>query len=212
MDKKSVLEALKTAREQSKERKFKQSIDFIVNLVNVDIKTLRLADSVELKNGRGKPVEIVVLADGEPSLVAKKAGANVVITRKEIAQYDKKKVRALARECEWFVVQAPLMQPFAAAFGAILGPRGQMPYTKDILGPNSDPTATVTRLKKSVRVRVKDKPLVHTVVGTEEMSDDELADNIMTVYHAILSKLDKGVHSVGKMYIKTTMGKPAGVK
>lgn len=212
VERKSILEALKKVRENAGKRNFKQSVDFTINLANVDMKTLKVADSIELPHGRGKDVEIAVLADGDPSLQAKSAGAHVVITRKEISQYDKKKVRKLAEKCEWFVVQAPLMQPFAASFGLILGPRGQMPFPKDVLGPVSDPAPIMNRLKRSVRVRVKDRPVVHAFVGTESMSDDELADNIQAVYKAVLAKLDKGIHSIGKMYLKTTMGKPTQFK
>lgn len=212
VEKKIVLEALKKMREESGKRNFKQSVDLVINLANVDMKTLKLADSVELPHGRGKPVELVVLADGEPSLQAKKAGAAEVVTRKEISTFDKKKIRALANKCEWFVVQAPLMQPFAATFGLILGPRGQMPYPKDILGPTTDPTNLIARLKKSVRVRVKDRPLVHAVIGTEEMTDEQLEENLLAVYTAVLAKLDKGVHSIGKIYVKTSMGKSVPVK
>jgi large subunit ribosomal protein L1 len=212
MDNKSILDAVKKVREGSKKRNFKQSIDFIVNLTNVDMKTLKLADSVELPSKRGKPVHTVVVADGEPSLQAKTGGADVVITKKEISTYDKKKVRELAKKTEWFIVQAPLMQPFAAAFGAILGPRGKMPLPKDVLGPTSDPTATIKRLANSTRIRVKDRPIVHAFVGTEEMTDEELVENILALHHAILAKLEKGTNSLGSMYLKTTMGAPVEVK
>ncbi|MFH0961070.1 MAG: 50S ribosomal protein L1 [archaeon] len=212
VEKKTILEALKIVRENAGKRNFKQSVDFTMNLINVDMKTLKVADSVELPHGRGKDVDVAVLADGDPSLQAKKSGAHTVVTKKEISQYDTKKVRKLAEQCEWFIVQAPLMQPFASTFGIILGPRGQMPFPKDVIGPVSDPTQVITRLKRSVRVRVKDRPVVHAFVGTESMSDEELADNIQAVYKAVLSKLDKGIHSIGKMYLKTTMGKPTQLK
>lgn len=212
VERKTVLEAIKKMREVTPKRNFKQSIDYTINLVSVDMKTLKVADSIELPHGRGKEVQVAVIADGDSSLQAKKAGAHTVVTKKEISQYDKKKVRKLAEQCEWFAVQAPLMQPFAATFGIILGPRGQMPFPKDVLGPTSDPTNLIVRLKKSVRVRVKDRPVVHAFVGTEEMTDDQIADNILAVYKAVLSKLDKGVHSIGKMYLKETMGKSVHVK
>jgi len=212
VEKKAVLEALKQVRENAGKRNFKQSLDFVINLVNVDMKTLKVADSIELPSGRGKAVNVAVIADGEASLQAKTGGAHTIVTKKEISQYDKKKVRKLAEQCEWFVVQAPLMQPFAATFGIILGPRGQMPFPKDVLGPVADPNPIIKRLKNSVRVRVKDRPVIHAFVGTEDMADDALSENIVTVYKSVLAKLEKGHHSIGKMYLKTTMGKPVIVK
>lgn len=211
MEKKEVLEAVKKLREKSAKRNFVQSVDFIINLQNIDIKTAKLGDSVHLPFGRGKPVKVAAIVDGEAVTQAKAAGADLVISKKEISNYDKKAAKDLSADFEWFVVQAHLMQPFAAAFGAALGSRGKMPLPKDIVAPTGNPTEAIKRLRESVRVRVKDKPIVHTVVGTEKMSDDEIAENILAVYKSVLAKLEKGIHSMGNAYIKTTMGEAVKV-
>ncbi len=206
LEKKKIIEALKKARDGSKKRNFTQSIDFIMNLRSVDIKAAKLSDSVQMPSGRGKPVKIVAIVDGEGVGQAKSAGADLVISRKQISDYDKRKAKKLANDFDWFVVQAHLMQPFASAFGAALGARGKMPFPKDIVPPNKNPEPTIKRLKNSIRLRVKNKPVIHTAVGTESMSDEELAENVLKVYDNVLHKLEKGIHSVGDLYVKTTMG------
>lgn len=210
MEKTAVLEGLKKLRAQAKKRNFLQSIDFMINLQNVNMKTLKMSDTVELPAGRGRTTKVLVVADGEPALQAKNAGAETVMGRQSIGEWSgkKKEIRKLSNEYDWFVVQAQLMQNFAAVFGAVLGPRGKMPVPKDILGPTDNPTRLISRLRKSVRIKVKDQPIVHAPAGVESMSDDELAENILALYNAVLHKLENGANNIGSVYIKTTMGAP----
>lgn len=210
MEKNAVLEGIKKLRVGAKKRNFVQTIDIVVNIQHLDVKTLKINDTVELPAGRGKNVKVIVVADGEPALQAKKAGADVVIGRQNIGEWagKKKAIRKFAGEYEWFIIQAQLMQTFAGVFGALLGPRGKMPVPKDILGPTDDPTRLINRLRKSVRIKIKDQPIVHAPAGVESMSDDELAENVLALYNTIVHKLENGVQNVGSVYIKTTMGAP----
>ena len=211
MEKKQVIEAIKKVRENSKQRKFAQSVDLVINLKNVDVKTLKLADSVSLPSGRGKAVKVAAIVDGEGVTQAKSAGAELVLSKKELSNYDKKTAKKASETYEWFVVQAHLMQPFASVFGASLGSKGKMPFPRDIVPPTKDPSETIKRLRNSVRIKIKKEPVVHTVVGIETMSDDELAENILAVYNTVLHKLEKGIHSMGAVFVKTTMGKAVKV-
>lgn len=210
MEKTAVLEGLKKLRAQAKKRNFLQTIDFVVNLQNVNMKTLKMSDTVELPAGRGRTTKVLVVADGEPALQAKNGGAEMVIGKQSIGEWagKKKDIRKLSNEYDWFIIQAQLMQNFASVFGAILGPRGKMPVPKDILGPTDNPTRLISRLRKSVRIKVKDQPIVHAPAGVESMSDDELAENILALYNTVLHKLENGVNNINSVYIKTTMGAP----
>ncbi len=210
MEKTAVLEGIKKLRAGAKKRKFVQTIDMVVNIQHLDVKTLKINDTIELPSGRGRPAKVIVIADGEPALQAKNAGADMIIGKQNISEWagKKKEIRKLAGAYDWFIIQAQLMQNFASVFGAMLGPRGKMPVPKDILGPTENPAKLMARLKKSVRIKVKDQPIIHAPAGVESMSDDELAENILTIYNAILPKLENGVQNVGSVYIKTTMGAP----
>lgn len=210
MEKTKIIEALKKLRAGAVKKKFKQSVDLVINLTNVDMKTLKVADSVELPFNRGKTEKMVVVAEGDTALKAKPL-ADLVIAKNELSQYNKKSAKPLARRYYWFVVQSTLMPQFAGIFGQTLGARGKMPYPKDVLPPVGDPKTTIERLKKSIRVKIKDRPIIHAVIGTEEMNDDQLAENALAVHHAIVNKLEKGEHQVGAIYLKTTMGKPVKV-
>ncbi len=210
MDKTTVMEALKKLRASAVKKKFTQSVDLIINLTNVDLKTLKIADSVELPFSRGKAEKIAVVAEGDAAMKAKPL-VDLVITKNELPHYNKKSAKPLARQFYWFIVQSTLMPQFAGIFGQTLGARGKMPYPKDIIPPVGDPKQTIERLKKSVRIKVKDRPIIHAVIGTEQMTDEQLTENALSIHHAVVSKLEKGEHQIKSVYLKTTMGKPVKV-
>lgn len=111
--KQEILEAVKKAKEQSKPRNFTQSIDIVINIKDLDVNKPenRFEEEVSLPHGRGKEVKIAVIADGELALQAKKAGADLVITRDDLEELGKnrKKAKRLANEYEFFIAQADLM-------------------------------------------------------------------------------------------------------
>jgi len=205
MDDKTILEAVNKAL-SVKKRKFTQSVDLIVTLRRVNLKKnpLKINDNVVLPKGSGKEAKVVAVVDGEASTKAKGL-ADLVITSKTMDDYkDKKASKKVAQDMDFCAVQAPLMQKFAKVFGRALGSRGKMPLPKDVLAPNADPTATVTRLKKSVRIRLRGQPVVLARIGTESMSPKDLLENFKFVYNYVLGHLP--VDNVGAVYIKTTMG------
>ena len=207
MDKKTIHEAISKVREGAAKRKFVQSIDFVINLKNVTANAVK-PDSVFLPKGRGKPVKVVVIAEGETALQAKNEGADLVINKNELSNYGTKDAKKLATEYEWFIPQMHLMQQFARYFGPSLGSRGKMPLPKDILPPTGgNPKRVMDRLRSSVRIKIKKDPIIHTLIGTEEMSDDDLSENAWVIYDNLMHTLPQGVHNIGRMVVKTTMGK-----
>ena len=160
-----VLEAIKKAREVSKKRNFEQSFDLIVNLRAIDTKKPenRINEVVELPYGIGKDVEIVVFSDEIKDL----DGAEV-ISSKEIEEIAKNKrlAKKLAKNVDFFVADPKLMPIVAKNLGKFLAPRGKTP--KPIVG---DVRKMVESLKKSVRIRIKDAPVIQCPVGVESMKD-----------------------------------------
>jgi large subunit ribosomal protein L1 len=72
--------------------------------------------------------------------------------------------------------------------------------------PNAPIAPIVERLRRTVRLRTKDKPVVHVAVGSEDMSDEDVAQNVEAVLTHLERKLDKGMGNIKSVYIKTTMG------
>ncbi|MCK5628400.1 50S ribosomal protein L1, partial [Candidatus Bathyarchaeota archaeon] len=56
------------------------------------------------------------------------------------------------------------------------------------------------------------QPIIQCSVGTEDMTDDELSENILTVLRVLERKLKRGLQNIKFAYIKTSMGTPIKIK
>src|SRR4030067_1170292 len=113
LDKKTITDAVKAAKEKSGKKKFNQTIDLILNIQEIDMKAPegKITEIVELPHATGKPNKIVVVASGELAMKARHANAENVIERADLEALagKEKDLRKLASEYEVFVSEAPLM-------------------------------------------------------------------------------------------------------
>jgi large subunit ribosomal protein L1 len=203
----NTIKAVKNAIDSAPERKFTESVDLVVNLKNLDLSQPknRITESVVLPNGRGRATKIGVFARGDLAIKSQSAGADLLISPEDIEKMsgDKKLIRATTRGIDFFVAEAPLMPSIGKSFGPILGPKGKMP---DPVPSNADPTPVINRLKRTVKIRTKDKPTFHALVGNVSMSVEDIAANIESLLNTVESKLENGVQNIASVYVKTTMG------
>lgn len=204
MDKKKFTEALNKAMQDKGKRKFKQSVELIINMRGVDFSKSenRLNLDILLPKGKGgKELKCAVFAENELGDQAKKAGADLIISPDNIPNW-KDKVKELADN--YFLLSQPnLMAVVAKNLGQYLGKRGKLP--KPAIG-NIGQMIQVS--KKSVRIVSKGKylPVAHVFIGTEEMSVDDLCENAEAVFMIIKNKVKES--GIKNIYIKLTMGKP----
>ena len=205
--KQDILEAVKKAKEESKPRNFTQSIDVVITIKDLDVKKPenRIDEEVLLPNGRGKDVKIAFIADGELALLAKNAGADMVINKGELEEMgkDRKEAKKIANRHDFFVAQADMMPLVGRFLGPVLGPRKKMPKP---VPATAKPEPIMERLKSTVKVRIKDQPVIQALVGTQDMEDELIAANIDAVLAVLDQKLEKGRNQIKSMYVKTTMG------
>lgn len=205
--KQEILEAVKKAKEESKPRNFTQSVDVVITIKDLDVKKPenRIDEEVLLPNGRGKDVKIAFIADGELALLAKNAGADMVINKGELEEMgkDRKGAKKIANRHDFFVAQADMMPLVGRFLGPVLGPRKKMPKP---VPATIKPEPIMERLKSTVKVRIKDQPVIQALVGTQDMDDELIAANIEAVLAVLDQKLEKGRNQIKSMYIKTTMG------
>lgn len=203
----NVLEAVKKAKEQSKPRNFTQSMDMIINVRDLDVKKPenRFNEEVTLPNGRGKDVKIGVIADGELIVQAKDAGVDLVINKTDLEELgkDRKAAKELVNSIDFFVAQADMMPLVGRFLGPILGPRNKMPKP---VPANIKLEPLLERLQNTVKVGIKQQPSIQIIVGSQDMTDEEIAENIETVLTILDRQLDKGRNQIKSMFIKTTMG------
>ncbi|EHP86590.1 50S ribosomal protein L1 [Methanotorris formicicus] len=206
MDREKILQAVKEARRLAKPRNFTQSFDLVVNLKELDLSRPenRLKEEIVLPHGRGKEAKIAVIAKGDLAAQAEELGLTV-IREEELEELgkDKRKARKVANAHDFFIAQADMMPLVGRYLGPILGPRGKMPKP---VPANINLKPLVERLKKTVIVNTRDKPIFHALVGTEKMSDEEIAENIESVLNTVAKKYEKGLYHVKSAYTKLTMG------
>ena len=205
--KQEILEAVKKAKDESKPRNFTQSIDVVINIKDLDVKKPenRIDEEVFLPKGRGKDVKIAFIADGELAVQAKNAGADLVITKSELEEMGKnrKDAKKIANQYNFFVAQADLMPLVGRFLGPVLGPRKKMPKP---VPASAKPDPILERLKSTVKIKIKDQPVIQALVGSNEMEDEMIAENIEAVLGILDRNLEKGRNQIRSMYVKTSMG------
>ena len=206
MEAKEIAAKVKQALEGAPQRKFTESVDMAINLRDLDMSVPgnRINEEVVLPKGRGKKQKVAVIGSGEMVLKAK-ATADIVIQPDEIEKLadDRRNARKLVRSVEYFIAEAPLMPTIGKRLGVFMGPKGKMPRP---MPPGSDPTNLIDMLRKTVRVRSRDKPTIHVPVGSSSMTPEDIAANVMEILHRVESKTPRGSGNIGSVYIKTTMG------
>lgn len=213
MNKQKVLEAIKQAREKSKQRKFSQSFDLIVNLKEFDVKKeTKVEDFITLPHGRGKEGKICALVGPEMAENAK--ACDKVILVNNFGKFSKHRdIRKLARSYDFFIAQANIMPQIAQAFGKYFGPIGKMPNPKggQIVPPNLNLAPLVKKFKNTSKIVVAKVPIASCRVGDEKMEDEKLAENIIFALDHIEHALPRGNGNIRNILIKTTMGAPVEI-
>ena len=215
MEKNEVIEALKRIKEISNKRNFNQSIDLIINLKGLDLKKQeqQLDLFSTLHFDRGKKVSVCGLMGPELQTQAKELFDEVILADDFVKFKDKKEIKKLANKHDFFVAQATIMPKVAATFGRVLGPRGKMPNPKIgcVVAPNANLKPLHDKLQKTIRLMTKSNPIIQCSVGKEDTNENEVADNILTIYSSVLHALPNEKQNVKNVYLKLTMGKAVKV-
>ena len=192
---------------QASTAKFDETIEGAVRL-GVDPKQSdqQVRGAVDLPNGLGKTVRVVVFAKGPKEAEAKSAGADMVGADDLVAKiqggwmdFDK-------------AIATPDMMATVSKVAKILGPRGLMPNPK-VGTVTMNVAAAVTAEKKGkLDFRVDKAGIVHAAIGKKSMGADKLKDNYMALMNALMKAkpaTSKGLYLLG-ITMSSTMG--PGVK
>lgn len=214
MDKQTIQKTLAKLRKEAKKRNFTQSVELVLNLHHFDLKKTPISGFAILHFSHGKKIKICALVDKELINQAKEV-FDYVVTKEEFGNLDKIKIKKLAKEYDYFVAQANIMADIAKFFGKILGPKGKMPNPK--IGCVVPPAATnlkatYDKLQKTVKLAAKNQMIIHSLIGKEDMKDEELIDNILTIHHAVVALLPQGQNNIKNALLKLTMSSAIEVK
>ncbi len=202
----NLQEALAELRKLEK-RKFDQSIDLIINLKGIDIKRDNVSTVVSLPN-KIKDKRVC-------GFLTKKSEHVKSITQPEFAKYkDKKELKNLVKDFDFFIAAAPLMPSVATTFGKVLGPVGKMPSPQlgILMQENENAIAElVTRISTSEKIRLKE-PSLKISIGKESMKDEQIIANATAMFNGLVSALPTKKENVKNVSIKLTMSKPIKVE
>ena len=204
--KEDLKKALNELRKE-KERKFDQTVDLIINLQKYDIKKnpLNLFISVPHKIKDKKICGFLEIKNKNIE----------TITKDSFKKYsDKKELKKLVKKFDFFIAEASLMPKVATTFGRILGPVGKMPSPQlGILANVNEKTINELKVKinNSIKIRTKEAS-IKLAIGKQNMKDEEIIENIITVYNAILKALSREKDNIKNIEVKFTMTKPQKIK
>lgn len=202
-----VSSMIKDAKEGTKPRKFKQSIELIINFKDIDVKKgFALNEVVQLPK-TNSPATVCVIATGDMSIKAKQANADAVVGTEELDKFavNKRESRKFINKYDFFLADTQIMPLVGKTLGQLLGPRGKMPTPVPFNAPIE---SFMSRFRSSIKVRTRASLSVSCKIGDESMEDADLAVNAQAVLSAVEKKLPNGERNIKRVMIKTTMGKP----
>jgi len=202
-----ILKAVEKLRETERKRNFDQTIDLIVNLKEFDVRRHSFNIFIQLPF-KIRDKKIAGFFEKENNLVS-------AIKKDDFPKYkEKKEIKKLIKEYDFFIANAKLMPAVATAFGRILGPAGKMPSPQLGIVPNEDEKiiqGLINKINSTVRLRVKE-PSIKIGIGRESLSNDEIVKNTIAAYHRILENLPKRKDNIKNVKIKLTMDKPVNIE
>lgn len=201
------LKSALTELRKTKKRKFIQSVDLIVNLQKFEVKKNPLNIFIRIPH-KSKDKKIAGFFESKSEYVD-------TITEMDFKKYhDKKKLKNLVKKYDFFIAQAKLMPKVATTFGRVLGPAGKMPSPQLGIVLNAD-EKSIEELKEkintSLRIRAKEAS-IKVAIGKENMKDEELVENAMSIYHELIKALPREKDNIKNVEIKFTMTKPIKIK
>lgn len=217
MEKETFTKAIKEIREKSTKRNFKQKFEIIINLKDIDLKKNEnhVETWVQLPYSKGKEIKVGCLIGPELSEQAK-GTCETIIMQDDFPTYakDPKKTKKMAEEIDFFIGQANIMPDIAKTFGRILGTRGKMPNPKAgcVVPPNANLKTISDKLRKTIKIKVKTQPTIKSMIGSEDMKDEEIASNALTIYNQAIHSLPREKNNIKNVMIKLTMGSPIKIQ
>jgi large subunit ribosomal protein L1 len=212
MNKKDALKALEKMRKETKKRGFTQSVEMMINFTGLDMKKPQnqVNVKVSLPNPTGKGSgKIAVFSKTEQFEKIAKDKVDLIINEKEIESLSKNKQKMNdLLEYDVLFAEGPVMLTVAKFMGQQLAPKGKMPKPVHNINSLDDIIAKAKTQVTITNKKGKFMPVVQTVVGTEEMKNESIVDNMVVVYESVRDSLPQKKQNIKNIYVKMTMGPP----
>nr|YP_009550288.1 ribosomal protein L1 [Characiopsis acuta]QAA11225.1 ribosomal protein L1 [Characiopsis acuta] len=176
-------------------------VHFCLNL-NPKYADQQLRATVILPHGTGKNIRVVAIASSESGLNSEDIGAERIGSEDLIEQ-----INQGFTDFDVLIAE-PDMMPKIAKLGRILGPKGLMPSPKAGTVTKDIKSAVQEFKRGKLEYRVDKTGIVHLNFGKVNFTQDQLQENLLTVYKSILQNKPSGVKGkyLKRMYICNSMG------
>ncbi len=159
---------------------------------------------VSLPHGTGKPVRVFAFVEVDMASVAKEAGADYILSDEYL-----RKIEAGWSDFDASIA-TPQVMPKIAKLGRYLGRKGLMPNPRTGTVVQPDNVAQSIKLAKKGRMelRMDRTAVIHASVGTAAFNEQQLLENLTTVYRVIFSSKPDAVKGdfIKSASICSTMG------
>ena len=157
-----------------------------------------------LPNGLGKPIRVLVFAQGEAARIAEQAGADYVGSDDLIKRIE-----------EGFLdfdvaIATPEMMGKVGRLGRILGRRGLMPNPRSgtVVQPDDLPRAIRDARRGRVEFRLDRTAIIHVPIGKASFDNQKLLENLAALVDAVQKARPSGAKGqyIRSITLTTTMG------
>jgi large subunit ribosomal protein L1 len=206
---------------KEKPRKFDESIDFIINLkdLNLNDPKQRIDKEVILPNNvlkKEKP-DVCVIASDEILLEARNMGLDILDQDGlvKLNNEEKKYKKKFVKKYDYFIVEDKMMPNVARYLARFLGPIGKMPKPfpsgYGIISNPDDLRTAIDRYLKVIRIQLKKQPSIQVKIGKKSMEKEKLLENMKAVVEYIADQMPHKYNNIKSIYLKTTMGRPVKI-
>merc|ERR1712184_75690 len=192
---------------KDKNRKFTESVELQIMLKNYDPqKDKRFSGTVKLPNIAKPKFTVCVLGNQAHIDEATKHGIeHMSVEDLKKLNKDKKLVKKLAKKYDAFLASDALIRQIPRLLGPGLNKAGKFP---SILAQGDDMVAKIADMRCTIKFQMKKVLCLAVAVGSVDMNDDQLVQNVNMSVNFLVSLLKKQWQNVRSLHIKSTMGKP----
>jgi large subunit ribosomal protein L1 len=164
----------------------------------------QIREVAELPHGTGKSVRVLVFAEDDAAASASAAGADFIADDEII-----KRIEGGWADFDIAIATTDQM-PKLGRLGRYLGRRGLMPNprTGTVVAVDAIADAVNSAKKGRSEVRMDKQAIIHTRIGVASFTEQQIVDNMMSVYATVLRAKPEGVKGslVKSATLTTSMG------
>jgi len=200
----SLDEAIELAKKAAYSR-FDETVELHLRM-NLDPRNAdqQIRGTTTLPHGLGKPIRVLVFAQGEGERIADQAGADFVGADDLV-----KKIEEGWLEFD-VAIATPEMMGRIGKLGKIIGRRGLMPNPKlgTVVPANDLPRVIAEAKRGRVEYRLDRTGNIHLAVGKVSFETEKLKDNVLASIEAIVKAKPSGAKGqyVKRITLTTSMG------